>query len=146
MRPADVLLVEDDPGDVLMTREALRENPVPHRLHVVTDGESALAFLRQEGDFADAPRPDLVLLDINLPRINGHEVLAEVRGDDDLHGLRVVMLTTSSTEADVARSYDLVANAHVTKPSTYDAFVNKVQAVEQFFLQVAALPLLGGVA
>ena len=136
----DILLVEDDPGDVLMTREALEAHETSSTLHVVGDGEAALAFLRNEEGFAEAPGPDLVLLDLNLPRKDGHEVLAEVRGDAALRLIPVVVLSTSSAEADVLRSYELNANAHVTKPTDYDTFVSKVQAIDAFFMKVADRP------
>ncbi|HVU73273.1 MAG TPA: response regulator [Mycobacteriales bacterium] len=143
MSKVDILLVEDDPGDVLMTREALEAHATASTLHVVGDGEAALAFLRNEAGFAEAPRPDLVLLDLNLPRKDGHEVLAEVRGDEALRTIPVVVLTTSSAEEDVMRSYALNANAHVTKPRDYEAFISKVQAIDEFFGKVANLPLQG---
>ena len=143
MPNVDILLVEDDPGDVLMTREALEAQPTGSTLHVVGDGEAALAFLRREASFATAPRPGLVLLDLNLPRKDGHEVLAEVRGDESLRLIPVVVLTTSSSEEDIARSYALNANAHVTKPRDYETFISKVQAIDTFFVDVANLPAQG---
>ena len=147
MPNVDILLVEDDPGDVLMTREALEAidngDDAPSTLHVVGDGEAALAFLRNEAGFAEAPRPDLVLLDLNLPRKDGHEVLAEVRSDESLRMIPVVVLTTSSSEEDIVRSYSLNANAHVTKPNDYETFISKVQAIDSFFGRIAALPEQG---
>jgi two-component system response regulator len=136
----DILLVEDDPGDVLMTREALEAHDSGRTLHVVGDGDAALAFLRRIDGFAEAPRPDLVLLDLNLPRKDGHEVLTEVRSDEDLRLIPVVVLSTSSSQADIERSYALHANAHVTKPRDYDAFISTVQAIDRFFTDVASLP------
>ena len=123
----EILLVEDDPGDVFMTREALRESKVMNGLHVVSDGEEAMRFLRREGAHAGAPRPDLILLDLNLPRMDGREVLEAVKGDDALRRIPVVVLTTSEAEEDVLRSYDLHANAYVTKPVDFDKFVDVVR-------------------
>jgi CheY-like chemotaxis protein len=136
----DLLLVEDDPGDAMMTREALNDAKVVHQLHVVDNGEAAIAFLRQEGEYAEAPRPDLIFLDLNLPRVDGREVLAFVKGDDSLRRIPLVILTTSDSEDDIARSYDLHANAYVTKPVDFDSFLNAVRQVDHFFLTVAKLP------
>jgi CheY-like chemotaxis protein len=136
----ELLLVEDDPGDAMMTREALNEAKVVHQLHVVDNGEAAIAFLRQEGEYAEAPRPDLIFLDLNLPRVDGREVLAFVKGDDSLRRIPLVILTTSDSEDDIARSYDLHANAYVTKPVDFDSFLNAVRQVDHFFLTVAKLP------
>ena len=136
----DVLLVEDDPGDVLLIREAFEDNKVHNRLHVVPDGVEALMFLRQEGEHADAPRPDLVLLDLNLPRKDGREVLAEVKGDESLQHIPVVVLTTSKAEEDVLRSYKLHANAYVTKPVDFDRFIDVVRRIDEFFVTVVKLP------
>ncbi|MBP2477397.1 two-component system response regulator [Crossiella equi] len=140
IRPIEVLLVEDDPGDVLMTTEAFEENKVGNRLHVVSDGVEAMAFLRREGKWADAPRPDLVLLDLNLPKMDGREVLAEIKGDERLRRIPVVVLTTSEAEEDVLRSYQLHANAYVTKPVDFEQFVKVVRQVDDFFLTVVRLP------
>jgi CheY-like chemotaxis protein len=136
----EILLVEDDPGDVLITREAFAENKVRNRLSVVTDGEAALAFLRRHGEFAEAPRPDLILLDLNLPRKPGHEVLAEIKTDPDLQRIPVVVLTTSDAEEDILRSYDLHANAYVTKPVDFDCFLHVVRQIDEFFVTVVKLP------
>jgi CheY-like chemotaxis protein len=136
----DILLVEDDPGDVLLIEEAFADNKVRNRLHVVSDGVDALAFLRREGDYAGAPRPDLVLLDLNLPRKDGREVLAEVKADDDLRQIPVVVLTTSKAEEDVLRSYNLHANAYVTKPVDFDRFIEVVRQIDEFFVTVVKLP------
>jgi len=136
----NVLLVEDDPGDVLLIREAFEDNKVHNRLHVVPDGVEALTFLRQEGEHADAPRPDLVLLDLNLPRKDGREVLAEVKGDESLQHIPVVVLTTSKAEEDVLRSYKLHANAYVTKPVDFDRFIEVVRQIDEFFVTVVKLP------
>jgi CheY-like chemotaxis protein len=141
--PIEVLLVEDDPGDVLLIREAFEDNKVANRLHVVADGVEALDFMRQTGEHADAPRPDLVLLDLNLPRKDGREVLAEVKNDEALRTIPVVVLTTSQAEEDVLRSYDLHANAYVTKPVDFDRFIGVVRQIDQFFVSVVKLPTSG---
>ena len=137
----EVLLVEDDAGDVVMTREALEEGKVLNRLHVVGDGVEALEFLRREGTYGDAPRPDLILLDLNLPRRDGRQVLAEVKGDPDLRRIPVVVLTTSEAEEDILRSYDLHANAYVTKPVDFNRFVQVIQQIDEFFISVVRLPM-----
>jgi CheY-like chemotaxis protein len=136
----ELLLVEDDPGDVLMTREALSEAKVLHQLHVVDNGEAAMAFLGQRDEYADAPRPDLIFLDLNLPRLDGREVLGLIKSDPSLRSIPVVILTTSNAEEDVLKSYDLHANAYVTKPVDFNAFTNVVRQVDDFFLTVARLP------
>ncbi len=138
--PIEVLLVEDDPGDVLMTREAFADHKVKNNLHVVSDGVEALSFLRAEGEFRDAPRPDLILLDLNLPRKDGRDVLAEVKTDEALRRIPVVVLTTSEAEEDVMRSYDLHANAYITKPVDFDRFVDVVRHIDEFFVSVVRLP------
>lgn len=140
VRPIEVLLVEDDEGDVLITREALAEGKVLNRLNVASDGVEALAYLRREGRHADATRPDLILLDLNLPRRDGRQVLADVKGDTDLRRIPVVVLTTSEAEEDVLRSYDLHANAYVTKPVDFDRFVEVVRQIDDFFISVVRLP------
>jgi CheY-like chemotaxis protein len=136
----DVLLVEDDPGDVLLIREAFADNKVRNRLHVVSDGVEAIDFLRRQGPHADAPTPDLVLLDLNLPRKDGREVLAEIKTDDELQQIPVVVLTTSKAEEDVLRSYKLHANAYVTKPVDFDRFIEVVRQIDEFFVTVVKLP------
>lgn len=136
----NVLLVEDDPGDVLITREAFAENKVRNHLSVVNDGVKALQFLRREADYASAPRPDLILLDLNLPRMDGHEVLAKIKSDADLQRIPVVVLTTSDAEEDVLRSYDLHANAYVTKPVDFERFLGVVRQIDDFFVSVVKLP------
>jgi CheY-like chemotaxis protein len=138
--PIEVLLVEDDPGDVLMTREAFAEHKVGNRLSVVSDGDEALAYLRRQGRYAQAPRPDLVLLDLNLPRRDGRQVLAEIKNDEDLRRIPVVVLTTSQADEDVLRSYSLHANAYVTKPVDFDQFIAVVREIDQFFVSVVKLP------
>jgi CheY-like chemotaxis protein len=138
--PLGVLLVEDDPGDVLIAREALRESRVRSRLTVVTDGVEAMQYLRRESAYVDAERPDLILLDLNLPRKSGHEVLAEVKTDPLLRKIPVVVLTTSSAAEDVELSYDLHANVFVTKPVDFDHFTAVVKQIDDFFVTVASLP------
>jgi CheY-like chemotaxis protein len=136
----DVLLVEDDPGDVLMTREAFEHHKIRNKLHVVADGVEALQFLRREGEHAEAPRPGLVLLDLNLPRKDGREVLAEIKSDEALRSIPVVVLTTSEAEEDILRSYDLHANAYVTKPVDFDRFIDVIRQIDDFFVTVVKLP------
>lgn len=138
--PIEVLLVEDDPGDVLMAREAFEDYKVRNNLHVVHDGVQALAFLRKEGEYVDVPTPDLVLLDLNLPLRDGREVLAEVKADERLRRIPVVVLTTSEAEEDVLRSYDLHANAYVAKPVDFERFVEVVRRIDEFFVSVVRLP------
>lgn len=139
-RPIDVLLVEDDPGDVLMTREAFEDNKVANNLYVVNDGVMAMEFLRKEGQYVDAPTPDLVLLDLNLPRMDGREVLAALKEDPELRRIPVVVLTTSEAEEDVLRSYSLHANAYVTKPVDFSRFIEVVRQIDEFFVTVVRLP------
>jgi CheY-like chemotaxis protein len=136
----EVLLVEDDPGDVLLIQEAFADNKVRNRLHTVSDGVDALRFLRRQDEYADAPRPDLILLDLNLPRKDGREVLAEVKTDEQLRQIPVVVLTTSKLEEDVLRSYQLHANAYVTKPVDFDRFIEVVRQIDEFFVTVVKLP------
>ncbi|MGI9008685.1 MAG: response regulator [Streptosporangiaceae bacterium] len=136
----DVLLVEDDPGDVLMTKEAFEERHVADRLHVVGDGVLALQFLRRTEEFTGAPRPGLILLDLNLPRCNGLEVLAQLKADGDLRSIPVVVLTSSQSEQDILRSYSLHANAFVTKPLEFEKFLDAVRQIDSFFLALAKLP------
>ena len=136
----DVLMVDDDDGDVLMTREAFEHYKIRNRLHVVSDGEQALQFLRRSGPFADAPRPGLILLDVNLPRRNGLEVLAELKQDPDLLLIPVVMLTTSRAEEDIVRSYSLHANAFVGKPVDFAHFIEAIRQIDNFFLTLVCLP------
>jgi CheY-like chemotaxis protein len=140
VRPIEVLLVEDDPGDTLMIREAFEENKLRNRLTSVPDGVEALAYLRGEGKYAAAPRPDLILLDLNLPRKDGREVLAEIKDDERLRAIPVVVLTTSEAEEDIVRSYKLHANAYVTKPVDFDRFIAVVRQIDEFFVEVVKLP------
>ncbi|REE96025.1 response regulator [Thermomonospora umbrina] len=139
-RAIEVLLVEDDPGDVLLTREAFEDNKVGNRLKVVSDGEEAMAYLRREGPYAQAPRPDLILLDLNLPRKDGREVLEEVKADPALRSIPVVVLTTSEADEDILRSYHLHANAYVTKPVDFERFIDVVRQIDDFFVTVVKLP------
>lgn len=139
-RPLNVLLVEDDPGDVLIAREAMAAGQLSTTLEVVTDGVEAIAYLRRQDGFAEATRPDLILLDLNLPRMSGHEVLAEVKNDPELRRIPVVVLTTSQAQEDIVRSYDLHASVHVSKPVDFDAFAGVVKQIDEFFGSVAQLP------
>ncbi|HMM42976.1 MAG TPA: response regulator [Thermomicrobiales bacterium] len=138
--PIDILLVEDSPADVDLTREALEDAKVRNTLHVVNDGVAAMEFLRQEGDYADAPRPDLILLDLNLPKKDGREVLADVKADPALRRIPVVVLTTSEAEQDILRSYDLHANCYVTKPVDLEQFISVIKSIEKFWLVIVKLP------
>jgi CheY-like chemotaxis protein len=140
VKPIEVLLVEDDPGDVVLITEAFEHNKVSNRLNVVADGVEALQFLRREAPYEDAHEPDLILLDLNLPRKDGREVLAEVKDDPGLRRIPVVVLTTSKAEEDVLRSYDLHANAYVTKPVDFDRFIEVVRQIDEFFVSVVKLP------
>ena len=139
-RPIEILLVEDSPGDVTLTIEALRDAKVANNLHVARDGEEALRFLRKEGEFADVPRPDLMLLDLNMPKKGGREVLAEMRADDRFKKIPVVVLTTSQSEDDVAAVYNLAANCYVAKPVDLDQFLEVVRAIDDFWLSLVKLP------
>ncbi|MEU3205290.1 response regulator [Streptomyces cyaneofuscatus] len=140
VQPIEVLLVEDDPGDELMTREAFEDNKIRNTLHVVRDGQEALDFLYRRGEHTDAPRPDLVLLDLNLPKYDGRQVLEQIKGDPELSLIPVVVLTTSSAEEDILRSYKLHANAYVTKPVDLDQFIAAVRQIDEFFVTVVRLP------
>jgi CheY-like chemotaxis protein len=137
----DVLLVEDSPGDVRLTREAFREANGSVRLHVASDGVEAMAFLRHEGEYRDSPRPDFILLDLNLPRMDGREVLAHVKADPSLRMIPTVILTTSDADADVLRSYELNANAYLRKPVTLEAFESLVKSINDFWLTRVVLPV-----
>ena len=140
VKPIEVLLVEDDPGDELMTREAFEDNKIRNTLHVVRDGQEALDFLYRQGEHIDAPRPDLVLLDLNLPRYDGRQVLERIKTDPELALIPVVVLTTSSAEEDILRSYKLHANAYVTKPVDLEQFIGAVRQIDDFFVSVVRLP------
>lgn len=140
VQPIEVLLVEDDPGDELMTREAFEDNKIRNTLHVVRDGQEALDFLYRRGEYTEAPRPDLVLLDLNLPKYDGRQVLEQIKSDPELSLIPVVVLTTSSAEEDILRSYKLHANAYVTKPVDLDQFIAAVRQIDEFFVTVVRLP------
>jgi CheY-like chemotaxis protein len=139
-RVLSVLLVDDDDGDLLMIQEALDSGTAAHEIHVAHDGQEALDFLRREGRFADAPRPDLVLLDLNMPRMDGRQVLAAVKVDEELRKIPIIVLTTSRAPADIASSYDLHANAYVTKPMSLDDLTAVVKGIDDFFGGIADLP------
>ncbi|WP_436928864.1 response regulator [Halosimplex halobium] len=138
--PVEILLAEDNPGDVTLTRKALERGNISNNLHVVNDGVEALAFLRQEGEYADEPRPDLVLLDLNMPRKDGRDVLEEIKTDDDLRRIPIVVMTSSEAEEDIVQSYDLHANAYLTKPIDFDGFLDIVERIEDFWLTVVRMP------
>jgi len=140
VRPIDVLLIEDDAGDELITREAFEHNKVSNTLHVARDGEEGLDFLYQRGPFLNAPRPDLILLDLNLPKYDGRQLLEKIKSDPELAHIPVVVLTTSGAEEDILRSYKLHANAYVTKPVDLDQFMGAVRQIDEFFVQVVRLP------
>jgi CheY-like chemotaxis protein len=138
--PVEILLVEDNPGDYRLTQEALREGKVYNNLYWAQDGVEALEFLRRRGRYSDVPRPDIVLLDLNLPKKDGREVLSEIKGDENLRSIPVVILTTSQAEEVVVRSYDLHANCYVTKPVDLEKFITVVQSIDRFWLTIATLP------
>lgn len=138
--PVDILLAEDNLGDRKLTKKALDQGKLRNNLHAVEDGVEALAFLRQAGAYADAPRPDLVLLDLNMPRKDGQDVLAELKDDPDLRRIPVVVLTSSDAEEDIAKSYDLHANAYMTKPVDFDGFLEIVESLEDYWLQLVRYP------
>jgi chemotaxis family two-component system response regulator Rcp1 len=138
--PIEVLLVEDNPGDVRLTREALRDGKVHNNLSVAPDGVEALAFLRRQGKYADAPRPDVILLDLNLPKKDGREVLEEIKADPSLARIPVVILTSSEAERDIAQAYALHANCYVTKPVDLDQFITVVKSIEDFWFTIVKLP------
>jgi len=138
--PVEILLVEDDPGDAVLTRKALADGKISNSISVVTDGAAALAYLRGQPPYADAPRPDLILLDLNLPKKDGREVLAEAKADPSLLSIPVIVLTTSGAEEDILRSYELHANAYVKKPVDLGEFMRAVQSIDEFFVTVVRLP------
>ncbi|MFZ5917280.1 MAG: response regulator [Chloroflexota bacterium] len=139
-KPIEILLVEDNPGDVRLTVEALKEAKVRNEMYVVGDGVAALAFLRREGEHTDAPRPDLILLDLNLPRMDGREVLAEIKKDPHLRRIPVVVLTVSQAEEDILKTYDLHANCYISKPVGLDQFLKVIESIEDFWLTIVKLP------
>jgi two-component system response regulator len=136
----EILLVEDNPGDVRLTREALKEGKVWNHLHVVEDGEAAVAFMKQTGPYADAPRPDIILLDLNLPKKDGREVLAILKADEKLKRIPVVILTSSKADEDILRAYNMNANCYITKPVDFEQFIKVVKVIEEFWLTVVKLP------
>ncbi len=138
--PVEILLVEDNPGDVRLTQEALKESKVTNNLSVAEDGVEALAFLKREGKYADAPRPDLLLLDLNLPKKDGRELLEEIKADENLRRIPVVVLTTSKAEEDILRMYNQHANCYITKPIDFDQFIEVVKSIEDFWLTIVKLP------
>ena len=138
--PTHVLLIEDNSGDVRLTQEVFREANILIKLHVANDGTEAMTFLRREGEHADAPRPDFILLDLNLPKMDGREVLAQIKEDEDLKTIPTVILTTSEAEEDIVRSYELKANSYLTKPVQLDAFESLVKSINDFWLTKARLP------
>lgn len=138
--PVDILLVEDNPGDVRLTQEAFKEGNIANTLHVATDGVEALDFLHKRDEYADAPCPDIVLLDLNLPRKNGDEVLEKIRDDSDLSDLPVIILTSSEAEEDIVKSYELQANAYLTKPVDPEGFIQTVRSFERFWLELVRFP------
>jgi len=140
LRSIEILLVDDNPGDVRLTKEALRDSKLINRLHDVSDGQEALAYLRQEGRHAEAVRPDLILLDLNLPKKDGREVLAEIKADPDLRRIPVVVVTSSQAEEDIVWSYDLHANCYISKPVDLDKFVEVVKSIEDFWVSIVKLP------
>ncbi|MBX6771275.1 MAG: response regulator [Chloroflexi bacterium] len=140
IQPVEILLIEDNPGDVRLTIEALRDGKVRNHLNVVTDGVEALLYLRRQGRYAAAPRPDLILLDLNLPRKDGREVLAEIKADPHLRSIPVVILTTSQADQDILKSYELNANCYITKPVDLDQFIAVVRSIEDFWFTVVTLP------
>ena len=139
-QPIEILLVEDSPGDVLLTRETLKDAKVLNHLSVVGDGEEAMAFLHREAPHTGAPRPDLILLDLNLPKKDGREVLADIKSDSQLRRIPVVVLTTSAAEQDILKSYDLHANCYITKPVDLDQWITVVNSIENFWLTIVKLP------
>lgn len=139
-KPIDILLVEDDEGDILLTKKALSDGKIYNSLHVAKNGVEALAFLRREGEHADAPRPDMVLLDLNMPRMDGRETLANIKQDENLRSIPVVVLTTSDADQDILKSYDLQASCYITKPVDLPQFTKVVGAIKDFWFTVVKLP------
>ena len=143
VKVVDILLVEDNPGDARLTQEALKESKIRNTLSIVEDGVEAIAFLRHQGKYADAPRPDLILLDLNLPRKSGREVLSEIKQDDDLKSIPVVVLTISRAEEDICRAYNSHANCYITKPIDFNQFITITKSIEDFWLTIVKLPPKG---
>lgn len=144
IKPIEILLVEDNPGDVDLAKNALESSKIDNNLHAVVNGEEAMDFLRRKGIYADAPRPDLVLLDLNLPRKDGREVLAEIKSDDNLKQIPVVILTSSRDEEDILKSYNLHANCYITKPMDLTQFIKVIKSIEDFWFTIVKLPPKGG--
>lgn len=140
LKPIEILLAEDNPGDIRLTQEAFKEGKIKNNLHVTKDGIEAIEFLRHEGEYSDSPRPDLILLDLNMPRKGGKEVLEEIKADEDLRRIPVVILTTSKAEEDIVRSYDLHANCFITKPVDMNQFIEVVKFIENFWFTIVRLP------
>ena len=140
MRLVEILLVEDNPGDARLAMEALKDAKVKNKLHWVEDGVEAMAFLRREGKYSDAPHPDVILLDLNLPRKDGREVLEEIKRDEDLRHIPVVILTASNAEEDIIKTYNLHANCYIRKPVDFDRFIEVVQSIDYFWLTIVTLP------
>jgi len=138
--PIEILIVEDNPGDVRLMQEALRDSNVLNRIHAVKDGVAAMAFLHRDGEYADAVRPDLILLDLNLPKKDGREVLSEIKADDDLKRIPVVILTISNAEEDILKTYNQYANCYITKPIDLEQFIKVVRSIESFWLTIVELP------
>ena len=139
-KPIEILLVEDSKGDIGLIEEVFEEAKIRNNLHIAEDGEEAILFLNKQGPFSDAPRPDIILLDLNLPKKDGREVLQEVKGDDNLKNIPIVVLTTSKAEEDILRSYNLHANAYVTKPVDFNQFIKVIKSIEDFWLEIVKLP------
>ena len=140
VKPIEILLIEDNPGDVRLTKEVLKEGKVRNHLQIVGDGVEAMAFLHKENNYAEAPRPDLILLDLNLPKKDGREVLQEIKADHQLRTIPVVVLTTSAADEDILRSYDLAANCYITKPVDLYQFIKVIRSIETFWLTIVSLP------
>jgi chemotaxis family two-component system response regulator Rcp1 len=139
-KPVEILLVEDNPGDVRLTKEALKETKLQNKLYVVKDGVEALSFLRKEGDYKFVPRPDLILLDLNLPRMDGRQVLAKIKADESLKRIPIVVMTISQADEDIVRSYDLHANCYIIKPVDINKFIEIVKAISDFWFTIVKLP------
>ncbi len=140
LKPVDILLVDDDAGDILLTKKALTNDKICNSIHVANDGVEALAFLRKEGEYTNAPRPDLILLDLNMPRMDGREALAKIKQDENLRSIPVVVLTTSDSNQDILQSYDLQASCYITKPVDLEQFVGVVRTLKEFWFSIVKLP------
>jgi chemotaxis family two-component system response regulator Rcp1 len=138
--PVEILLVDDNPGDVALTKVALRDARIMNHVHVASDGAEALAFLKRQGGFADAPRPDLILLDLRMPKVDGHQVLAEMKADPELRRIPVIVMSSSSAEKDLVRAYDAQISAYLVKPSNFDEYFNAIRAVKELWFHIVALP------